>query len=227
MINCNLNNVETLKFSKNLVYLKFINVSLVGVKFPMFPQSLEVINIERNGILQCELNCNCNCNCNSNSNSKLKTLRIAHNDLTDEFDISSQPVHDVNLEGNNNLTLVLLHDKTKILNVSNTNIQHIIGNGLTKLVLNGCNNNNNNNNNKIDWKSFKLSQFVTQLSLQNCQLETFEFESNQEGIELKHLKVLDLSKNKLHLINLVEYENLEDVELSNNELKNFPMTISH
>ena len=58
----------------------------------MFPQSLEVINIERNGILQCELNCNCN------SNSKLKTLRIAHNDLTDEFDISSQPVHDVNLE---------------------------------------------------------------------------------------------------------------------------------
>ena len=180
----------------------------------MFPQSLEVINIERNGILQCELNCNCN--------SKLKTLRIAHNDLTDEFDISSQPVHDVNLEGNNNLTLVL-HDKTKILNVSNTNIQHIIGNGLTKLVLNGC----NNNNNKIDWKSFKLSQFVTQLSLQNCQLETFEFEFNQEGIELKHLKVLDLSKNKLHLINLVEYENLEDVELSNNELKNFPMTISH
>ena len=232
VINCNLNNVETLKLSKNLVYLKFINVSLVGVKFPMFPQSLEVINIERNGILQCELNCNCNCNCNSNSNSKLKTLRIAHNDLTDEFDISSQPVHDVNLEGNNNLTLVLLHDKTKILNVSNTNIQHIIGNGLTKLVLNGCNNNNNNNNNnnKIDWKSFKLSQFVTQLSLQNCQLETFEFESNQEGIGLKHLKVLDLSKNKLHLINLVEYENLEDVELSNNELKklsndNFPLNI--
>ncbi|KAF6063964.1 hypothetical protein FOB64_005552 [Candida albicans] len=179
VINCNLNNVETLKFPK--IY-------------------------------------------------KLKTLRIAHNDLTDEFDISSQPVHDVNLEGNNNLTLVLLHDKTKILNVSNTNIQHIIGNGLTKLVLNGCNNNNNNNNNKIDWKSFKLSQFVTQLSLQNCQLETFEFESNQEGIELKHLKVLDLSKNKLHSINLVEYENLEDVELSNNELKklsndNFPLNI--
>ena len=55
----------------------------------------------------------------------------------------------------------------------------------------------------------------------NCQLETFEFESNQEGIGLKHLKVLDLSKNKLHLINLVEYENLEDVELSNNELKTF------
>ena len=194
--NCNLNNVEILKLSKNLVYLKLINVSLVGVKFPIFPPSLEVINIDRNGILQCELKLNC----------KLKTLRIAHNNLTDKFDLNTQPVYDVNLEGNNKLTSLLLHDKTKILNVSNTNIQHIVGNGLTKLVLNGCN--------KIDWTTFKLSRFVTQLSLQNCQLETFE----SQGTGL-HLKVLDLSKNILKLINLIEYENLEDVELSKNELE--------
>ncbi|RCK55048.1 hypothetical protein Cantr_04629 [Candida viswanathii] len=203
--NCSFNDVGALHMPSKLSTLKLVNVNLNGFKFTGFPATLEQVDLENNDI------------CSLVPKAKLKSLRIAANKLAGRVDMTGLPVRDINLEGNKELESLYLHDKTTVLTANNTTIQHITGSGLTKLVLDGCS--------TIDWKQFKIPQFVTQLSLRKCDIVTFD---SQEDIN--HVKMLDLGKNKLKSVSLAKYTHLEDVELSSNNLttlvtENFPATI--
>ncbi|KAL6453950.1 hypothetical protein SBY92_002425 [Candida maltosa Xu316] len=193
--NSSFNNIENLKLPTKLSFLKLIDVNINGFRFNGFPSTLESVELENNGISSIV------------AKNKLKTLRVAKSKLKAEIDLSAYPIQDVNLEGSEFLESLTLHKKTVILTASNTSIQKIIGHGLTRLILNGCN--------KIDWNIFKLPPFVTQLSLQHCGMDHFEPQEVNN-----HVRSLDLSKNKLKKINLSKYENLQDIELSHNHLKN-------
>lgn len=203
---CLFNNLDALLIPPKLTSLKLVNVNLNGFKFTGFPATLQQIDLENNDIC-----------CLVPIKGKLKSLRLASNKLSGRVDMTSIPVRDINLESNKELGSLYLHDKTSVLTANNTAIQHVTGSGLTKLVLNGCN--------TIDWKLFKVPQFVTQLSLRKCDI--VEFESQKD---INHVRMLDLGENCLKSLNLSKYDNLEDVEISSNNLtslitENFPTGI--
>ncbi|KAI5952289.1 hypothetical protein KGF54_003155 [Candida jiufengensis] len=194
VINCSINVDNKFKFPLTLKILKLVNVSLQGINKSAFPPFLEIVNLESNDLefLLPKLN--------------LKILRMDSNNLDEVIDAAELPLKDIILSNNPRIQDIQLHNQTTYLNASKTNIKTILGDGLSKLILNECKN--------VNWKEFKFPRQITQLSLKKCELTEFEiFE------KLLKLKILDLSNNKLNKFNLNNFENLQDIDLSFNNLE--------
>ncbi|KAI3405307.2 hypothetical protein KGF56_001878 [Candida oxycetoniae] len=183
------------KFPQTLKILKLIKVPLKGVPESVFPNSLEIINLEENDLKYIL------------SSSNLKAMRIAGNPIQGDVDLRHIAVKDVTLQNSAQLGSIFLNEETAYLNASySSSLVSISGEGLTKVVLDGC-------------KSLNLSQFkfpskITQLSLKDCDFVKFD----DPTVEIPHLRIMDLSNNKLESIDLSRFEHLQDVDISNNKL---------
>jgi len=196
--------VNKFSFPHTLKVLRLISVPLKVIKNTAFPPLLEVVNLEAN-----ELD-------SILPKLKLKALRIASNDLSGEIGLQDIPAQDVILTNNLKIESVVLDAHTNYLNLSHTNVVSIIGHGLTKLVLDGC-------------KEFKLQQFkfppqLVQLSMKDCELT--EFDSKEMN---RSLKIINLSRNKLAKVDLKNFAELRDIDVSNNNLsklkaEDFPLS---
>ncbi|CAI5758981.1 unnamed protein product [Candida verbasci] len=202
--NCDYNKDHVLRLPKNLKFLKLSNIALKDIDLHSLSK-LEILSLEKNEIDQLPLQMN------------LKSVRVIENKLNGFIKFELYPIKEMNIESNEDITGVSLNEATRFFNCSNTKIQTIIGNGLSKLILNGCN--------KIDWTYFKIPSSLVYLSLQNCNLTKFESQEHANN-----LKYLDLSNNHLGNIELSKFRSLQDLQLSNNNLTNlssgyFPLSI--
>ncbi|KAI5960109.1 uncharacterized protein KGF55_004832 [Candida pseudojiufengensis] len=196
---------QRFRFPSSLKILKLINVKLKGIHKLAFPSLLEIVNLESN-----EINFLI-------KNSNLKILRMDSNCLEADINASELSVKDLILSNNPNLTSIELNSNTTYLNVSKTKINSIIGDNLSKLILDECK--------ETDWNQFKFPRQIIQLSIQNSEITKFEiFE------KLLKLKNLNLSNNKITRMNLNNFENLQNIDLSFNSLEelkieDFPCSI--
>ncbi|KAI5953781.1 hypothetical protein KGF57_003990 [Candida theae] len=186
-------NVDKFKFPHSLKVLKLIGVDLKGIKDSAFPPLLEVVNLEANGVNAIL------------SRSKLQAIRIASNNLSGTITFEEVPAQDVILSDNPKLEDITLNPQTSYLNLSNTSVVSVTGNGLTKLILDGCK--------KFKWQEFKVPPQLIQLSMQQCDL--VEFDSKEMN---RSLKILSLANNNLTKLNLRNFVELCDIDVSCNKL---------
>ncbi|KAG5419080.1 hypothetical protein I9W82_002847 [Candida metapsilosis] len=185
--------VNKFKFPHSLKVVKLINVELSGIKDSAFPPKLEVMNLEANGIDTLLVKPN------------LKAIRIASNKLAGEINLDGVPAQDVILTDNSKIERVVLNSQTNYLNLSDTSVVSIIGHGLTKLIVDGCK--------EFKWQEFKIPSQLVQLSMKECDL--VEFDSKEMN---RSLRSIDLSRNKLTRVDLRNFPEIHDIDLSNNSI---------
>lgn len=196
--------INKFKFPHALKVLKLIAVPLRGIKIFAFPPLLEIVNLEANDfdmILP---------------SSNLKAIRIASNEISGEIKLQDVPAQDVILSDNAKLESITLNPRTNYLNLSNTSVVSVVGHGLTKLILDGCGD--------FKWQEFKIPPQLVQLSMKECGLD--EFYSKEMN---RSLKIINLSKNKLTKVDLRNFAELHDIDVSHNNLsklkaEDFPLS---
>ncbi|KAI5959655.1 hypothetical protein CANMA_004091 [Candida margitis] len=181
------------KFPHSLKVLKLIGISLKGIKVSAFPPLLEVVNLEANdfALVLPKL--------------KLKAVRIASNRLFGDVALQDVSAQDVILSDNAKLEGVTLSPQTNYLNVTNTPVVSLVGHGLTKLILDGCK--------EFKWQEFRVPPQLLQLSMKECNFVEVDYKEVNRS-----LRTINLSRNKLTRLDLRNFTELQDIDVSHNNL---------